>query len=316
MPFYGHNMILVITQSHYANAGVLLRHWRAMGRDAFIFNIDRFDAYRFEWKTDRFHIADPLDREIDSARVEAVAIYKGLLQIDQACPWQKEYEGAKMIRAMINAVSQTFASWAIERKLLRLWTPYEMLYPKFRQMAAARKYFAVPEAALSWNVPLPEKEIIVKPLVARSPGEDGSCFYAKKIVGSRLATEYPWFTQEIAPGDRDATVLYINGHIHSYQFATVRGELTDWRVTQGTELNQWEPWAPGRDFERKVDAYMKEMNLKYGRLDFIIGGKEPQFLEVNPCGQLGFLDDLEGGEFPLHREAAEAILDPSSTVSC
>ena len=62
--FYGHDMILVITQSHYANAGVLLRHWRAMGCDAFIFNIDRFDAYRFEWKTDRFHIADPLDREI------------------------------------------------------------------------------------------------------------------------------------------------------------------------------------------------------------------------------------------------------------
>ena len=306
-------MILVITQSHYANAGVLLRHWRGMGRDAFIFNIDRFDAYRFEWRGERFHIADPLDREIDSARVEAVAIYKGLLQIDQECPWQREYEGAKMLRSMMNAVSHTFASWAIERGLLRLWTPYEMLYPKFRQMAVAHKYFAVPEAALSWNVPLPEHEIIVKPLVARSP--DGtSCFYARRIAGAQLAPEYPWLTQAIADGDRDATVLYINGHIHSYQFATERGELTDWRVTQGTERNRWERWEPGPDFERKVADYMREMGLKYGRLDFIIGGKTPQFLEVNPCGQFGFLDDLEGGEFPLHREAAEAILDPSSTI--
>ncbi len=306
-------MILVITQSHYANAGVLLRHWREMGHDGFIFNLDRFDAYRFEWRGEHFHIADPLDREIDSTQVEAVAIYKGLLQIDQECPWQKEYEGPKMIRSMLNAVSHTFAAWAIKRGLLRLWTPYEMLYPKFRQMAAAQKYFAVPEAALSWNVPFPQHQMIVKPLVARSPDEK-SCFYARKIAGSQLAPEYPWFTQEIAEGDRDATVLYINGHIHSYQFATVRGELTDWRVTQGTERNRWERWEPGPNFERKVADYMREMGLKYGRLDFIIGGETPQFLEVNPCGQFGFLDDLEGKDFPLHREAAEAILDPSSTV--
>ena len=308
-------MILVITQSHYCNAGVLLRHWRTMGHDAFIFNIDRFDAYRFEWRGERFHILDPLDREIDSTQVEAMAIYKGLLQIDQECPWQHEYEGAKMLRSMMNAVSHTFANWAIERKLLRLWTPYEMLYPKFKQMAAAQKYFAVPEAALSWNVPLPDREIIVKPLVGRPPSDDGS-FYAQKLNGSQLAAEYPWFTQEIAPGDRDATVLYINGNIHSYQFATERGELTDWRTTQGTDRNRWTQWEPGAEFERKVAAYMKEMNLKYGRLDFIIGGDEPQFLEVNPCGQFGFLDDLEGETFPLHREAAEAILDPSSTVTC
>ena len=303
-------MILVITQSHYSNAGVLLRHWRAIGRDAFIFNIDRFDAYRFEWRNDRFHIADPLEREIDSAQVEAVAIYKGLLQIDQECPWQKRYEGPKMIRAMINAVSYTIASWAIEQRLLRLWTPYEMLYPKFRQMAAAQKYFKVPGAALSWNMPLPEREIIVKPLVARSP-EENSCFYAKKIVGSRLAPEYPWFTQEIALGDRDATVLYINGKIHSYQFATVRGDLTDWRVTQGTDRNRWMQWTPGCDFERKIDAYMKEMNLKYGRLDFIIGGDDPQFLEVNPCGQFGWLDDEK---WTLHNEVVDAIMDPSSAI--
>ena len=135
--------------------------------------------------------------------------------------------------------------------------------------------------------------------------------YAKITDQGELDTDWPWFTQEIADGDRDATVLYINGKIHSYQFATVRGELTDWRVTQGTERNQWIPWESSSDFERKVDAYMKEMNLKYGRLDFIIGGQEPQFLEVNPCGQFGWLDDAR---HTLHNEVVDAILDPSSTI--
>jgi len=306
-------MLLVITQSHYVNAGVLLRHWRAMGRDAFIFNIDRFDAYRFEWRGDRFHIADPLDREIDSSQVEAVAIYKGLLQIDQNCPWKQQYDGAAMIRSTLNAVSNTFASWAIARGLLRLWTPYEMLFPKFRQMEIARKFFAVPPAMLTWGGALPDREMIVKPLISRSPDPE-KCLYARKLNVANLSPEYPWLIQEVAPGDRDATILCINGHIHSYQFATVRGELTDWRITQGTDANRWERWEAGAEMESRVAAFMKEIGLKFGRLDFIIGGDEPQFLEVNPCGQFGWLDDLEGPDFPLHREAAEAILDPSSTI--
>ena len=162
---------------------------------------------------------------------------------------------------------------------------------------------------------MPRRKTIVKPFVARPPGETG-CFYAKVISGAKLAPEYPWFTQEVANGNRDATVLYINGKMHFYQFATVRGDITDWRVTQGTDLNQWVLWTPDNGFAQKINAYMKKMNLKFGRLDFIIGGKTPQFLEVNPCGQFGWLDDLEGETFPLHREAAEAILDSSSTITC
>ena len=53
------------------------------------------------------------------------------------------------------------------------------------------------------------------------------------------------------------------------------------------------------------------MNLKFGRLDFIIGGKEPQFLEVNPVGQFGWLDDEK---LTLHNEVADAILDASTTI--
>lgn len=65
-------------------------------------------------------------------------------------------------------------------------------------------------------------------------------------------------------------------------------------------------------FEGKVRVFMQEMGLKFGRLDFIIGGKVPQFLEVNPCGQFGWLDDEDR---KLHKEVADAIQEPSSTIT-
>ena len=152
--------------------------------------------------------------------------------------------------------------------------------------------------------------MIVKSLIAR-PFDDRRFLFAKALDVNSLSPEYPWFTQEIASGNRDATVLYVNGRVHSYQFATERNELTDWRVTQGTDANRWEQWDAGEEFMGKVRAFMLEMGLKFGRLDFIIGGKEPQFLEVNPCGQFGWLDDANKN---LHKEVADAILDQESVI--
>ena len=58
---------------------------------------------------------------------------------------------------------------------------------------------------------------------------------------------------------------------------------------------------------------MDRLGLKFGRLDFIVGDEtEPQFLEVNPCGQFGWLD--EEGSRPLHSEVATAILDPATAL--
>ena len=178
-------------------------------------------------------------------------------------------------------------------------------------MIHARKYFEVPTFLLHWGKCFSSKEVIVKPLTAR-PFSNGQLMYAEKVNRKLLDRKYPWFTQEIAEGNRDATVVYISGKCHCYQFAKTRGKLTDWRVTQGTSDNKWIPWNAGEEFEEKVDAYMKELGLHFGRLDFIIGGKEPQFLEVNPCGQFGWLDDEK---LTLHNEVVDAILDPRTTIT-
>ena len=42
-------------------------------------------------------------------------------------------------------------------------------------------------------------------------------------------------------------------------------------------------------------AFVREFGLEYGAFDFILGSEEhagPVFLECNPSGEFGFLDDV------------------------
>jgi len=304
-------MILVLTASYCWTANVLGEIFNHLPVPFFRLDFDRYWDYKFLFSDNQFEIINSKGEILCSRDVDCVISYKARLPIDEQFHADLKLTDIKWVRANLNYVVLTLARWAIQHSCLKLWTPYEFVYPKTFQMDVAKKYFTVPDYNIHWGFTMESKNVIVKPLIGR-PLENKGFLYAKVQDVNSLASMYPWFTQEIALGNRDATVLYINGRVHCYQFATERNELTDWRVTQGTEANHWEQWDAGCEFEGQVRAFMQEMGLKFGRLDFIIGGKEPQFLEVNPCGQFGWLDD---GERRLHQEVAKAILEPSSVIT-
>jgi hypothetical protein len=277
---------------------------------AFRFNLDLFDSYRFEWSDDEFEIYDPTNRYCKSSDITAIAFYKGILP-----SWvtfeNNEYTTERdWLISWLNRLYDCIMCYGKEHNLIKLWYPHGFGYSKTYQMKIAKKFFEVPSYKLHWGKTLPSKNVIVKPLTQR-PLSNGEMIYAKIVDRSYLDPSWPWFTQQIARGNRDATVLYINGKVHCYQFATERNDLTDWRITQGTERNQWIKWNTTKEFDDKVCQYMNSIDLKYGRLDFIIGDGDPQFLEVNPEGQFGWLDDEN---LTLHKEVVDAILDSSSTV--
>ena len=304
-------MYLIVTSKLSPSSDAIMHTAATRSESMFRFNLDMFDSYRFEWRNDCFEIADPTGRTCRSTDLKGMSFYHARMAVDQPLDNPAPFAGeTKWVISWLNHVHDALVDYALDHHLLRVWTPFALLKTKPLQMKIAKQYFAVPDFRIHWGKNLPPHRVISKQLTQRT-FSDGAVPFAQKVDISTLDPQWPWFTQEIADGDRDATVLYINGKIHSYQFATVRGELTDWRVTQGTERNKWIPWEPGPDFECKVADYMREMGLKYGRLDFIIGGKTPQFLEVNPCGQFGWLDD---DSHTLHHEVVDAILDPSSTV--
>lgn len=281
-----------------------------LGIDAFRLNMDLHYKYQFLWQEGGFEIIDPLGRVANSENIDYCAMFKNQLNVCEDYEWGDRCKNPQWICSTLNCVSAWLAAWANEKKILRLWQPSEYPFPKNKQMDIARKYFRVPTFSLHWGFQMSNRRVVAKTLTGRSL-DDGSMPYVKIVERESLDPIYPWFTQEPAKGNRDATVLYVNGRVHCYQFATKRGELTDWRVTQGTDANKWESWDAGEDFEDRVRSYMHALSLKFGRLDFIIGGDAPEFLEVNPCGQFGWLDD---GKFTLHREVLAAIMDPSSTI--
>lgn len=299
--------IFIITNSYTATADAILRQLSEANSSFFRLNVDFLELYSIKINKDGFQISDPLGRNIDSKDISNAFIYKGTLILGE---YKAEVgEDSLWLASTFNNIINNIIALLMSQRKLKLFTPYEHIYPKTMQMIIAQKYWIVPTWSIDYGHSLPKGEVMVKQLTSRA--YNGMRLDVKKVEASDLDTQYPWFTQKPAQGNRDATVLYINGKIHCYQFATERGELSDWRVTQGTEANQWEPWNAGVEFESKVRSYMQDMGLKFGRLDFIIGGEESEFLEVNPCGQFGWLDDEK---LTLHQEVLEAILDPSSTI--
>ena len=303
-------MILFLTTQYSGSSDCLMEVFTRRGIKAFRFNFDLFHKYKFIWHGNNYTITDPVGRRICSQEISTVICYKALLASYNFAEFEASLNEGTWLKSQLNYLYCCMVKHADEQDLLRLWQPLEERFPKTWQMQLASKYFAVPDFSIYWGEHYSSHKMIVKTMVAR-PMSDQSMFFAQIADRADLDIDYPWFTQEIADGNRDATVLYINGKVHCYQFATERGEVTDWRVTQGTDLNQWISWNAGKEFEEKIELYMKDMGLKYGRLDFIIGGKEPQFLEVNPCGQFGWLDDEN---LTLHNEVVDAILNPSSTI--
>lgn len=305
-------MILFLTSKISGTANLLLSVCNDRGVPAFRFNIDMFDQYRFMWCNDEFEITDPTGRTCKSEDITQIVSYKGVLPSCYPLASGEKFDPEqRYVISWINKLYNCIVCYGNAKGLNRLWSPYELSYAKTLQMTLAKKYFAVPDFVLHWGTTLSSRQVIVKTLT-QMPMSNGEMSYARIVDRSELHPDWPWFTQEIADGDRDATVVYINGNVHCFQFAAERGDLTDWRITQGTEANQWLPWDAGAVFEEKIRQYMNDIDLKYGRLDFIIGGSEPQFLEVNPCGQFGWLDDDK--TLFLHNEVLDAILDPSSTV--
>jgi len=65
----------------------------------------------------------------------------------------------------------------------------------------------------------------------------------------------------------------------------------DFRNYNDEKPNRMVPYKLPCDIEKKIDVFMKKINLNNGSIDFILTEKnEYFFLEVNPAGQYGMIE--------------------------
>ena len=182
---------------------------------------------------------------------------------------------------------------------------------KIRQLSVAGQAgFAVPRTLLTYD--LEEAQAFVAqigPCVVKSIAtafwefSDQSFVFTtdaeKALVFNGISWQaQPVFLQERINGSHEARVFVIGRNVLG---AHRRRVSLDWRTDQDIA---WTPWSPDRKTTERALAYARAFELDYGAFDFILGSLShpgPVFLECNPAGEFGFLDDV------LERQPSQMI---------
>jgi len=308
-------MLLILTNSVDGTADILVGLCAERGQSVFRFNLDLWASCRFAWTPQGFAFADPTGRVVTSQEVTACLWRRPSLR--ETAGWVGgDPQAREATEAELHALMREIAQWARGCGRLRLIDSNgPRRVGRLAQMRVAREFFPVPDWSMGWGVSWPAERRMVKRLTTEPLGaERDRQIYVQSIEAERLSPDWPWLTQAIGRGTRDATALYVLGRVFGFEMARTRAELgvEDWRTRVGVHADAWRPWATPADFADRVDAYMKRLGLKFGRLDFLSGDGEPTFLEVNPNGQFGWLDDPAA--WPLHRAVLDAALNPASAL--
>lgn len=102
-------------------------------------------------------------------------------------------------------------------------------------------------------------------------------------------TEQPVFVQERVQGTHEGRLLAIGNAVVG---ACRRRSTVDWRTDPTIT---WTRWHPTTEIINRALSYLGHFGLHYGAFDFILDDRHenaPVFLECNPAGEFGFLDDL------------------------
>lgn len=101
----------------------------------------------------------------------------------------------------------------------------------------------------------------------------------------------PVFVQERIDGSHEARLLVIGNDV----VGACRPRVSlDWRTAPDVA---WAPWEPDRHTAKLAVSFARDCALDYGAFDLILGSKVhsgPVFLECNPAGEFGYLDETLG----------------------
>lgn len=169
--------------------------------------------------------------------------------------------------------------------------PYaEQRSGKLVQLRLASRYFSVPEYEVILNVQAHISEgAVAKSLSNAMVG--ARTLYTTRIDPDRLDPSVPWFLQTYIPAMYDITVVYVRGQVFSFSLRRDFLQRTaDWRETICPE-QEWNIHQLPVATENAIGAYMGDLSLEFGRLDFLLDdGGRYWFCEVNPNGQFAWLD--------------------------
>jgi hypothetical protein len=256
------SLLLLLTNSIDGTADILVHLCTERRQPVFRFNIDLWLDYGFAWTPSGFAIRDLSERTVRSEDVSACIWRRPSLQDTPA--WRGgTAEDRTATEAELHAVVREIAEWARARGSLRLIEPSApRRVGRLAQMRVAREFFSVPDWSVGWGFRWPAGKRMVKRFVPEALGHDRDRhIFVRSVDAERLSPDFPWLTQEIGQGARDATVLFVNGSCFGFEMRLTRAELgvEDWRTLSNSDREHWRAWALPAQVQESITAYMQRL---------------------------------------------------------
>lgn len=276
------NKTLIITDSNDATTDLLIHY---LGSEkVFRLNYDLWSNYSIRINSDNFEI---------STKYNTVNI-KEISKVYWRKPFNSEFVfDSKIDKYLKEEVKYIFREifnlLKINKKTILTKPLYERECGKIAQLIIAKNYFDIPEWFLSINNEINYGNYIIKSL-SSEPLSEREVLYTKKTNGIELNNKYPWFVQNLINGTHDVTVVHVDNK--NFAFKLDRALITDvdWRKEINEKYLPWEIFQLPKKIDENINLFMKKLNLKFSRIDFIFENEKFYFLEVNPNGQYAWLD--------------------------
>ncbi len=163
-------------------------------------------------------------------------------------------------------------------------------------------------------------EIAVKMLSGHVFSAEGSgrmlYLYTQKITEKELIKKFkkvsltPILAQEYVEKKIELRITVVNKSIFSCAIYSQDSERTkyDWRRYDFDNVKH-EQYKLPKEIEEKILKLMEIWNISFGAIDFILTPKDEYvFLEINPHGQWGWIEDLTG--MPISLKITETLANP------
>ena len=307
---------LVLLTNSYDTTADLLIHRLGAGK-VFRFNFDLCSDYAVEIVPGHFRLADPTGREISEDSV-VKALWRKPWSRVQFRPTSRTDEERYYDQELWYAIRDIVNLLWRAHKLVLVEPFAERRAGKFVQLRVAARHLQVPGYQFRLGLPsafADDAAVVVKSLTTEpvGPAAQRHLLFTTRVDDRALSPDCPWMVQDYIHADRDVTVAFVRDQLFAFELdrTVFRDELADWReMPTDWEGGRWFPHVLPAPLQDAIFAFMAELDLQFGRLDFLCGQGGYFFLEVNTNGEWAWLD-TEGRYGLLDKVAAE--IDPGST---
>lgn len=278
-------MILLFTGSLDGTSDLLVKN---LGKDIFRFNFDLFKEYDLIFEPDYWIIKNPAGHKICSTTVTAAFWWKAFnyYLVDED----------KFISEEVKYIFRELYNWC-QRKGITKGNPHDFhsRLGKMNILNIASQHFHTPKTLACFGLAgtdgLSKFRIVAKSFSSGLTVTNRALMTTEVEVG-RLDPDYPWYLQERLEGQEDVTIFICGDYLFSYERDRSNLKGLDWRAEQSLDprIKEWKRVYLSDTEKTAVQRFCSDINVDWGRLDFMRVKGELIFLEYNANGQWVFLD--------------------------